>query len=83
MTNTSRIPWPTLTTLHVPRRQQICSLFVSHKIRLLQTAHKRAIGVRKFHRSVEVLKKTSIHKTRRYAGTVQCSNTGHVLFVAT
>ena len=30
-----------------------------------------------------MLKKTSIHGTRRYASTLQCSNTGHVLFVAT
>ena len=98
MTTTYRIPWPTPIASHGQHYphcthpdctdcQRTRSLFTRRdpQDRLLQSAHKRdtSIGVRKFHRSVKVLKKTSIHGTRRYADTLQCSNTGHGLFVAT
>jgi hypothetical protein len=67
------------------REQEACSLAVTHKIdccspptnviRLLLSVN--SMGVWKCWR------KKSIDGTRRYAETLQCSNTGHVLFVAT
>jgi len=83
MANTSRISWTTLTTPHIPKLTT--NLFPR------RDPQDPTAAVRPQTRywcpyipyEVEVLKKTSIHGTRRYASTLQCSNTGHVLFVAT
>jgi hypothetical protein len=77
MAKTNRIPWPKLTTLHVPRlcrlsenNKPVHSSWPTRSDCCSPPTNVILVGVRKFHRSVEVLKKTSIHGTRRYAGTL-------------